>query len=305
MKCECYLQFFFLSKNYVQKVAFSFAILINNLVAFLFQQHGSSGSCSAMRSDSPVYANLEELKLGPNFDQPPSPITAPLMSSDGWEMHHDEMSGRAFYHNVHTHERSWKPPRKGRVSSPDRIHLLLYSRFCLLYFTRLLTPISPFHSTNSSLPLLTLALLVIPSSTRNTLLYYYQPPLDLVRNGTYRLGPVWPSVRSHISDMLDRYCFNLAQRQYMMVYICALFTFTIRSKMADWQFQLKNPMLNTFPTIFRTCLVRFLFINFFPSLAQALYMMPYMCTSLYFVRSDQRWPTGRLAAILIVNPPQD
>uniref|UniRef100_UPI00358FAD4E rho GTPase-activating protein 15-like isoform X2 n=1 Tax=Myxine glutinosa TaxID=7769 RepID=UPI00358FAD4E len=81
-------------------------------------EHGSTGSCSAMRSDSPVYANLEELKLAPMFDQPPSPITTTLMSSDGWEMHHDELSGRAFYHNVHTHEKSWKPPRRGRPATP-------------------------------------------------------------------------------------------------------------------------------------------------------------------------------------------
>uniref|UniRef100_A0AAY4A743 Rho GTPase activating protein 12 n=1 Tax=Denticeps clupeoides TaxID=299321 RepID=A0AAY4A743_9TELE len=69
----------------------------------------STSPSGAVRSESPVYTNLQELKLSQS-SLPPPPSSVPLHTHGEWETHHDS-SGRHFYYNTHTHERSWKPPR--------------------------------------------------------------------------------------------------------------------------------------------------------------------------------------------------
>ncbi|KAM6908795.1 rho GTPase-activating protein 12b isoform 8-T8 [Lycodopsis pacificus] len=61
------------------------------------------------RSDSPVYTNLQELKLSQS-SLPPVPSSSPLHVLGDWETHKD-LSGRHFYYNRATGERTWKPPR--------------------------------------------------------------------------------------------------------------------------------------------------------------------------------------------------
>ncbi|XP_068437759.1 rho GTPase-activating protein 12b isoform X11 [Clinocottus analis] len=61
------------------------------------------------RSDSPVYTNLQELKLSQS-SLPPIPSSSPLHILGDWETHKD-LSGRHFYYNRATGERTWKPPR--------------------------------------------------------------------------------------------------------------------------------------------------------------------------------------------------
>uniref|UniRef100_A0A668AW82 Rho GTPase activating protein 12 n=1 Tax=Myripristis murdjan TaxID=586833 RepID=A0A668AW82_9TELE len=61
------------------------------------------------RSDSPVYTNLQELKISQS-SLPPVPSTSPLHILGDWETHKD-LSGRHFYYNRATGERTWKPPR--------------------------------------------------------------------------------------------------------------------------------------------------------------------------------------------------
>ncbi|XP_034021446.1 rho GTPase-activating protein 12-like isoform X2 [Thalassophryne amazonica] len=61
------------------------------------------------RSESPVYTNLQELKITQS-NQPPLPSSAPLHVVGDWETHKDQ-SGRLFYYNHSTQERTWKPPR--------------------------------------------------------------------------------------------------------------------------------------------------------------------------------------------------
>ncbi|KAM9323439.1 rho GTPase-activating protein 12-like isoform 2-T2 [Pholidichthys leucotaenia] len=72
----------------------------------LLQTVSSSGKG---HPDSPVYTNLQELKIT-NTNQPPSPSGAPLEVHGDWETHKDQ-NGRHFYHNRSTQERRWKPPR--------------------------------------------------------------------------------------------------------------------------------------------------------------------------------------------------
>ncbi|XP_053715207.1 rho GTPase-activating protein 12b isoform X1 [Synchiropus splendidus] len=61
------------------------------------------------RSDSPVYTNLQELKISQS-NLPPVPSGSPLHILGDWETHKD-LSGRHFYYNRATGERTWKPPR--------------------------------------------------------------------------------------------------------------------------------------------------------------------------------------------------
>lgn len=61
------------------------------------------------RPDSPVYTNLQELKISQS-SAPPLPSSSPLHTIGDWETHKDQ-NGRHFYYNRSTQERTWKPPR--------------------------------------------------------------------------------------------------------------------------------------------------------------------------------------------------
>ncbi|XP_035853988.1 rho GTPase-activating protein 12b isoform X9 [Sander lucioperca] len=67
------------------------------------------------RSDSPVYTNLQELKISQS-SLPPVPSSSPLHILGDWETHKD-LSGRHFYYNRASGERTWKPPRTRDASS--------------------------------------------------------------------------------------------------------------------------------------------------------------------------------------------
>ncbi|XP_077008417.1 rho GTPase-activating protein 12 isoform X4 [Tamandua tetradactyla] len=76
------------------------------------------------RPDSPVYANLQELKISQSA-LPPLPESPAIQINGEWETHKDS-SGRCYYYNRGTQERTWKPPRwtrdttisKGDYQSP-------------------------------------------------------------------------------------------------------------------------------------------------------------------------------------------
>ncbi|XP_057399058.1 rho GTPase-activating protein 12 isoform X6 [Balaenoptera acutorostrata] len=61
------------------------------------------------RPDSPVYANLQELKISQSA-LPPIPGSPAVQINGEWETHKDS-SGRCYYYNRGTQERTWKPPR--------------------------------------------------------------------------------------------------------------------------------------------------------------------------------------------------
>ncbi|KAM3929609.1 rho GTPase-activating protein 12 isoform 2-T2 [Leptodactylus fuscus] len=68
-----------------------------------------SVSPATARPDSPVYANLQELKISQS-NIPPQPNAAPVQITGEWETHKDN-TGRFYYYNKTTQERTWKPPR--------------------------------------------------------------------------------------------------------------------------------------------------------------------------------------------------
>ncbi|XP_026230582.1 rho GTPase-activating protein 12-like isoform X2 [Anabas testudineus] len=73
-----------------------------------------SSSCQG-RSESPVYTNLQELKIT-QTNLPPQPSSSPIYVLGDWETHKDQ-NGRHFYYNRSTHERTWKPPRAKDTNS--------------------------------------------------------------------------------------------------------------------------------------------------------------------------------------------
>ncbi|XP_040844015.1 rho GTPase-activating protein 12 isoform X1 [Ochotona curzoniae] len=93
------------------------------------------------RPDSPVYANLQELKISQS-SLPPLPGSPAIQVNGEWETHKDG-SGRCYYYNRGTQERTWKPPRSTRdanrgdfhspgeqelLSSEENYHSLCYSQ---------------------------------------------------------------------------------------------------------------------------------------------------------------------------------
>uniref|UniRef100_S4RN69 Rho GTPase activating protein 15 n=1 Tax=Petromyzon marinus TaxID=7757 RepID=S4RN69_PETMA len=93
----------------------------------VFQQTPPSGDLppKVKRPDSPVYANLQDLKceqlMCPTTSLPQSTVAGGQISGDGWETLFDAKSLRHYYYNRITRETSWKPPRKqGRDPKSDQ-----------------------------------------------------------------------------------------------------------------------------------------------------------------------------------------
>ncbi|XP_024246724.1 rho GTPase-activating protein 12 isoform X4 [Oncorhynchus tshawytscha] len=74
-----------------------------------------SSSGQGGRPESPVYSNLQELKIS-RSSLPPNPSSSPLHVLGDWETHKDQ-NGRHYYFNRATQERTWKPPRAKDASS--------------------------------------------------------------------------------------------------------------------------------------------------------------------------------------------
>ncbi|XP_040103993.1 rho GTPase-activating protein 12 isoform X3 [Oryx dammah] len=70
------------------------------------------------RPDSPVYANLQELKISQSA-LPPVPGSPAIQINGEWETHKDS-SGRCYYYNRGTQERTWKPPRWTRDTNTSK-----------------------------------------------------------------------------------------------------------------------------------------------------------------------------------------
>ncbi|XP_069042626.1 rho GTPase-activating protein 15 isoform X7 [Lepisosteus oculatus] len=63
--------------------------------------------------ESPLYSSRR-------LSEPPSPTQRPLQVLDLWEQHLDPVTGRCFYVNSVTRERSWKPPRRAKERAASR-----------------------------------------------------------------------------------------------------------------------------------------------------------------------------------------
>lgn len=72
--------------------------------------------------DSPLYTEMQPEKRQSQLEPPsPAPGQQPLQIMDLWEQYSDPTSGRCYYVNSITKERSWKPPRRARRQIADRV----------------------------------------------------------------------------------------------------------------------------------------------------------------------------------------
>ncbi|XP_074917316.1 rho GTPase-activating protein 9 [Chelonoidis abingdonii] len=69
----------------------------------------------ATMEEPPIYCNLEEIKRVRG--EPPNPCGSPLQVLDTWERHLDPSTGRSYFYNPETGDKSWKPPRRHREMS--------------------------------------------------------------------------------------------------------------------------------------------------------------------------------------------
>ncbi|XP_034389546.1 rho GTPase-activating protein 12 isoform X6 [Cyclopterus lumpus] len=71
--------------------------------------------------DSPLYTEMQpERRLSQPEPPSPAPGQQPLQVMDPWEQYSDLPTGRCYYVNSITKERSWKPPRRARGHSPNK-----------------------------------------------------------------------------------------------------------------------------------------------------------------------------------------
>eukprot|EP00063_Salmo_salar_P072731 XP_014047566.1 PREDICTED: rho GTPase-activating protein 12-like isoform X2 [Salmo salar] len=110
-----------------------------------------SPSVQGGRPESPVYSNLQELKIS-RSSLPPNPSSSPLHVLGDWETHKDQ-NGRHYYFNRATQERTWKPPRAKDASSGSSSRGETHSKSTGEAETTLPLSFSP-----SFLPLLSLAI---------------------------------------------------------------------------------------------------------------------------------------------------
>ncbi|XP_043362492.1 rho GTPase-activating protein 9 isoform X3 [Dermochelys coriacea] len=69
----------------------------------------------ATMEEPPIYCNLEEIKQVRG--EPPNPSSPPLQVLDTWDRHLDPSTGRSYFYNRETGDKSWKPPRRHREMS--------------------------------------------------------------------------------------------------------------------------------------------------------------------------------------------
>ncbi|XP_068568477.1 rho GTPase-activating protein 9 isoform X4 [Cebidichthys violaceus] len=71
--------------------------------------------------ESPLYTEMQPEKRLSQLEPPsPAPGQQPFQIMDLWEQYSDLPTGRCYYVNTITKERSWKPPRRARGRNPDK-----------------------------------------------------------------------------------------------------------------------------------------------------------------------------------------
>lgn len=80
--------------------------------------------------DSPLYTDSTQPEKHAAQSEPPLPAPGqqPLQVKDLWEQYTDPATGRFYYVNTITKERSWKPPRRARGRTSDQVqHQALFA----------------------------------------------------------------------------------------------------------------------------------------------------------------------------------
>uniref|UniRef100_UPI0037E91C3B rho GTPase-activating protein 15 isoform X2 n=1 Tax=Semicossyphus pulcher TaxID=241346 RepID=UPI0037E91C3B len=71
--------------------------------------------------DSPLYTEMQpEKRLSQQEPPSPAPGQQPVQVLDLWEQYSDPSTGRSYYVNTVTKERSWKPPRRARTQTTNK-----------------------------------------------------------------------------------------------------------------------------------------------------------------------------------------
>ncbi|XP_029450454.1 rho GTPase-activating protein 9 isoform X2 [Rhinatrema bivittatum] len=89
-----------------------------NLLAHQLPSHETTLESSM--PEHPIYSNLEDLRK--MKVEPPSPTCAPVQVLEAWEQYLDPNTGRIYYVNSTTREKTWKPPRRHRIRTSGRPH---------------------------------------------------------------------------------------------------------------------------------------------------------------------------------------
>lgn len=72
--------------------------------------------------DSPLYSEMQPEKRLSQAEPPcPAADQQPLQLINLWEQYSDPSTGRSYYVNSVTKERSWKPPRRARGRTPNKV----------------------------------------------------------------------------------------------------------------------------------------------------------------------------------------
>nr|XP_054608254.1 rho GTPase-activating protein 9 isoform X6 [Nothobranchius furzeri] len=72
--------------------------------------------------DSPIYTEMQPERRQSQSEPPcPAPGQQPVQVMEPWEQYSDLATGRCYYVNSITKERSWKPPRRARAQIPNKI----------------------------------------------------------------------------------------------------------------------------------------------------------------------------------------
>lgn len=80
--------------------------------------------------DSPLYTEMQpEKRLSQPEPPNPAPGQQPLQIMDLWEQYSDLSTGRSYYVNSITKERSWKPPRRARGYAANKVTHQLQKMF--------------------------------------------------------------------------------------------------------------------------------------------------------------------------------
>lgn len=82
--------------------------------------------------DSPLYTETQqERRQSQSPLEPPSPAPGqqPVQVLELWEQYLDPSTGRSFYVNSITKERSWKPPRRARGRTASKVRQTGFNKF--------------------------------------------------------------------------------------------------------------------------------------------------------------------------------
>lgn len=130
----CIYIFYFLFKAHfwflLSYFSFSLSTFSATLLILTFYHKVPTESYLSQLSwqDSPLYTEMQPEK---RLSQPPSPAPGqqPLQTMDMWEQYSDLSTGRIYYVNSITKERSWKPPRRARGRTANKVtHFTLVLR---------------------------------------------------------------------------------------------------------------------------------------------------------------------------------